>query len=261
MYDTSSVSSSSRESSAYPRCSVSSSTTTTRESRTLRTKRGSESQEPNSDRRSKRATRSETQPDLSDAKRQTFCETFDSCWDPKNHVRKVKKIVKEKSARNDQAKVLQHLEDTLEIVCNWRSPKEQKPGNQKRSGLVGDKQHDLVATFFGFDFALEWIARRDDLHAFLQELRPRIDSHIASDSPQDLPAGSLLAARTVSEKRRCTDDPSHRSCDNPIDCRKAARRMQSQINLGHCMRDSAARVQKRSPTTGTSARASLSRRH
>lgn len=264
VYDTSSVSSSSRESSAYPHGSVSSSSTT-RVTRTTRTKRGSESQGSNSDRGTKRISRSGTQSDLSDVERHAWCDhcqaPFERCDNQKEHHRKVKKIVKEKSARNDQARVLQNLEDILELVCDWRSPKEQMPGNQKKSGLIGDKQHDLVSTAIHFDRAMAWIARHSDFNAFLAETRPIVNSHIAGSSSQDLPTCSLLAANTPSDERCCRDDPSHRSCDNPIDCRKATRRMQCQINMGRCMSGSASRVRKRSPATGASARASLSRRH
>lgn len=263
VYDTSSVSSSSRESSVYPRGSISSSTTTTRASRTTRTKRGSESQESNSDRWSKRATRSGTQSDLFDADLQAWCEhckaPFANCLKPKEHMRKEKKIVKEKCARNDQAKVLQNLEDLLDFVCDWRPKKEQMPGNAKKSGLIGDKQQGLVGTFILFDMALREIGITGDLYGFLERSKPVVDAHIASGSPHDLPAISLLAANDPSDEQRCQDDLRHRNCDNPIDCRKTTRRIYCRMNLERCI--GLNRVQKRSPTMGAGARASSSRKH
>lgn len=257
----------SRESSVYAPASTTSSAGTSRTTRATRAKRGSESQESDSGRETKRTTQSRSQSDHSGGETEAWCGDckvpLPDCRNKKAHHRKnLKKTEKEQTSREEQARVLQMIEDLLESGANWRSPKEQMPGNKKKSGLVGDKQHMFNVGYIGVDMLVEMAARNGDFNATMEEFRRRIDFHLENGSPRDLPTGSLMAPSPSSDDEiHCTDDPSHQSCDNSIDCRKTTRRMHCHANLGRIMGVPAASLRARRSTATARSRTSMSRRH
>jgi hypothetical protein len=91
-----------------------------------------------------------------------WCDTCDSPWrdcrTPKEHERKSKKIVKEKASRERQAQVLQKLEDLLENNSDMTPLKLQMPGNQKKSGLLYDKQQVIEAVLIKADMDTRMLA-------------------------------------------------------------------------------------------------------
>jgi hypothetical protein len=213
-YDTSSVSSSSRESSAHPRGSVSSSTTA--QPRATRAKRGSESQGSGSDRSSKRPS---TRSPSDGAKDDMWCAICkccpDECTNRKQHLQKPKKIVKEQSSRSAQAAVLQNLEDYAQICLKYNGvDKKQQPGNQKKSGLTVDKKQGLSLTETILDESFQTLMSYGLFDEFAERACLR---HQANDKFEGLVPGSILAKESGEESCH------HVDCVTLIECRKAVR--------------------------------------
>lgn len=226
-FDTSSVSSSSRESSVYSGTPSSSANTVrvaaASGSRSTRAKRGSESQGSGRDR--KRPSMSSNAGPLSEDECGSWCDTchtpFRNCSTPKEHERKGKKIVKEKAARNKQAQVLQKIEDLHDNVYDLTPLKPQMPGNQKKSGLEHDKQELFEVTLLVLDRQFQRMASNlstDVLEQHRNEVNQAIRDHILAKGDDGLYKGSLLASESGTDA--CPHEGRGSQCDNPIPCRK-----------------------------------------
>jgi hypothetical protein len=254
--ETSSISSSSRESSAHPRGPIPSATTA--KPRTNRMKRGSESQGSGHDHRAKRPSHS---PQSDRDNGQTWCLECECCTtecsDPKIHAQRLKKIVKEKSARSAQAAILQKLEDLTQIALNFNVNKRQQPGNKKKSGLTVDKKQGLSTVEIIVDEALQTIAKYgpQEYLAFEHRVRCRTEAYLLSDSPSELPAGSLLAGPSGEDS--CQHVGSR--CE-PIECRKDRRSRRCKDNLHHLW-GSSSNTTSRGVSSGSKSKSSTPRRH
>lgn len=253
-YDTSSVSSSSRESSAHPRGSVSS---TTAQSRSTRAKRGSESQASGSDRSTKRPS---TRARSNGGNDELWCVECHccpkECTDPETHSFKLKKIVKEKSSRSAQAAILQNCEDLTQIALNVNVDKIQQPGNKKKSGLTVDKKQGLMITEIALDEGLQTIAGlgHEQFNAFKQRVHLRTQERLTSECPSELPKGSLMAGRNGEEP--C----GHTQCADPIECRKTRRSAPCNHNLNQLMA-SPMHAASRHSSADSRSKSSTPRRH
>jgi hypothetical protein len=228
-FDTSSVSSSSRESSVYSGTPSSSANTVragaASNSRSTRAKRGSESQVSGSGRARKRPSMSQSGSQSGD-EFVRWCDTCDSlfrdCSTPKEHERKSRKIVKEKAARSEMAGVLQQAEDLLENVFNLNPLKKQMPGNQKKSGLTYDKQQDIETILLVLNILTRELALVQGPEAF-EEFSGRTNKvieRLVTANDGELPVEcSLLAA--ASGEDPCPHERRGLHCDTPIVCRKA----------------------------------------
>jgi hypothetical protein len=258
-YDTSSVSSSSRESSAHPRGSVSSSTTA--QPRATRAKRGSESQGSGSDRSTKRpSTRSR-----SDGPKDDFmCVNCDclsgECPEPKKHVHKPKKIHKEQTSRSAQAVVLQNLEDYAQIALDLNNDdKKQQPGNKKKSGLTVDKKQGLSLTEIIVDEGLQTIASlgAPAYEAFAHRVQLR---HQSNTKLSGLVPGSILSG--PSGEDLCPHILARVKCDDQIQCRKDRRGGACHDNLARIMGSRSDGSSRRSSAASDSrSKLSTPRRH
>jgi hypothetical protein len=238
--DSSSNSSGSRDSSAYPSRSVSSTTAVNgRSTRSTRTKRGSESQGSGSDRSTKR-------PDSS--KGELWCTDCEcavaNCSDRKVHKARVKKIVKEKSSRSSQAAILQCLEDLVQTVLNIIGLKVQQPGNKKKSGMLYDKKQVLMSALIFLDTLLQAAADSgvDYFNAVAEEARSRIQNHFLDDSTTELYAGSVMSG--PKGESPCLHQHNRVKSDVDIERRKSRRAMHIKNNLKRRM-SSAARPTSR----------------
>ena len=254
--DNSSDSSVSRESSAYPRGSVSSTTAVTgRSTRSPRTRRGSESQGSGSDRSNKR-------PDSS--KGELWCTDCEcavaNCSDRKVHKARVKKIVKEKSSRSSQAAILQCLEDLVQTVLNIIGLKVQQLGNKKKSGILYDKKQVLMSSLIFLDTLLQAAADSgvDYFNTVAEEARSRIQNHFLHDSTTELYAGSVMSG--PEGESPCLHQHSRVKSDVDIERRKSRRAMHIKNNLKRRM-NSAARPTSHQCSADSRSNSSTPRRH
>ena len=230
--DTSSDSSGSRESSAYPVRSVqSTATTNARSTRSTRAKRRSESQGSGSDRSMKRPDSSKGELWCTDCE----CAIAD-CTSPKVHKARVKKIVKEKSSRSTQASILQGHEDLTQSALNINGYKNQQPGNKKKSGMEYDKKEVLASSQIFLDEALQMVASRgpEAWRELTERARQRIEIHIAHGSPSELPAGSLMSS--PDGEGPCLHEVHNAKCETSIECRKSRRGVNFNNNVERLMR-------------------------
>jgi hypothetical protein len=214
VYDTSSVSSSSRESSAYPLGSASSASA----QKVTRNKRGSESQGSGSDRSTKRKSTRSGSDGPKDEMWCTICKCrADDCTNRKQHLPKTKKVVKEQSSRSAQAAVLQNLEDYAQICLKYNGgDKKQQPGNKKKSGLTVDKKQGLSLTEIIVDETIQTMIGYGP-QAF-NDFRERVClRHQANDKFEGLVHGSILAKESGEESCH------HINCGTSIECRKEVR--------------------------------------
>ena len=266
-FDTSSVSSSSRESSVYSGAPASS-TNTVRvnpNSRSTRTKRGSDSQGSNAERQSKRPSRSSTNNDRHSGDEFTsWCDTcnspFSNCSTPKQHERKSKKIGKEKASRDSQAEVLQHFEDLLENNFSLTCLKLQQPGNHKKSGLVYDKQQVIESALVALNMytrKLVSAVEPEDLEDFNAGVNAVIEKVVTTkgrDQAAALDEVSLLASASASSGAAggevCVHVACGLRCDVPIACRKARRAGNYDANM-KSIRDVGTVAASLTPVAGT----------
>jgi len=256
MWDTSSHSSGSRESSTLSGGSPSSTTATNgRSTRPTRTKRGSESQGSGSDRSTKRPDSSKGELWCADCE----CAVAD-CSNPKVHTARVKKIVKEKSSRSNQASILQNHEDLTQNALNISGYKIQQPNNKKTSGMLYDKKEILASTQIFLDEALQRIAGLgpEEYGDFIRKASTRIEHHIAHGSREQLPAGSLMSG--PDGEGPCRHEISNVKCDTQIECRKSRRSVQMDKNLNNIMRSAATRTSQQG-SAGCRSNSSTPRRH
>ena len=240
-FDTSSVSSSSRESSVYSGTPTSSNNTiragAASSSRSTRAKRGSESQGSTSGRARKRPSVSSNAGPQSEDDFIRWCDTCDSLWrdcqTPKEYERKSKKIVKEKASRERQAQVLQKLEDLLENNCDMTPLKLQMPGNQKKSGLLYDKQQVIEAVLIKTDMDTRMLASllgQDEFDRYCDRVSRAIREHVAANDNEGPLARSLLASVSGAEVP-CAHVSRALNCDTTIACRKARHTRNYNANL------------------------------
>lgn len=162
---------------------------------------------------------------------------YGECSNKRAHKRTVKKIKKEQLSRHNQSTYLQHGEDFLENAIQWRAPKGQMPGNQKKSGLIGDKQQG----FEGLNVFAEFIWQKllpfydeEGRDALIREARALLDTHTRDSKGRVLPHGSLMAADTPSGELPCPGEKDDGSClhhGSSIDCRKARKAANYSRNL------------------------------
>jgi hypothetical protein len=259
-FDTSSLSSSSRESSVYS-ATPSSSANTVRaaaasSSRSTRAKRGSESQGSGRDR--KRPSMPSNGGPQSDDEFMSWCYTcnkhFGECSTPKEHERKSRKIVKEKASRGRQAAALQDAEDTLEYFCDLSPLKEQMPGNQKKSGLSYDKQQVIEAELVLLDIAIRTLASQLDPEAFA-EFKAKADriirDQVAAKGGEGPIEGVLLVSGSGDQP--CVHELRRMNCDTPIACRKERHAANCRINLARIFEAGTAATTPHIPETPAAA--------
>jgi hypothetical protein len=257
-FDTSSVSSSSRESSVYSGTPSSSANTirpgAASSSRSTRAKRGSESQGSGSGRDRKRPSMSSNAGPQSEDEFIRWCDTCNSPWrdcsTPKEHERKNKKIVKEKAARGEMAGVLQEAEDLLENLFDLTILKGQMPGNQKKSGLAYDKQQLIETVLLCLNLLSHELASVLGPEAFADFSR-RVSGAISelvvpTTNGEDLSELSLLASQ--SSGLACVHESRGVPCDAPIPCRKAKNARNCTSNMARIF-GSATTTATSTPTT------------
>lgn len=136
------------------------------------------------------------------------------------HAKKSRsKIIREQNARAKQATYLQYMEDLLGCVLRWEAPKKQTPGNEAKSGLVGDKQETMQALCI----LTEVLVRRTvspleprpgetPLQTVVREARIQIEAHLNDDSADILPSCSLMADHSPLGDQPCTGTHNHELC-------------------------------------------------
>jgi hypothetical protein len=166
-----------------------------------------------------------------------WCDTCDSPWrdcrTPKEHERKSKKIVKEKASRERQAQVLQKLEDLLENNSDMTPLKLQMPGNQKKSGLLYDKQQVIEAVLIKADMDTRMLASllgQDEFDRYCDRVSRAIREHVAANDNEGPLARSLLASVSGAEVP-CAHVSRGLNCDTTIAYRKVRHTRNYNANL------------------------------
>ena len=234
---------------------MSNTATDSRSAWSTRTKRGSESQGSGSDRSTKRADSS---------KGEMYCEEcecpIDDCSEPRVHKARVKKIVKEKSSRSNQASILQGHEDLTQNALNIRGYKIQQPGNKKKSGMLYDKKEILVSTQIALDEAIKTVARLGGPQGYDDWVRAtseRIDTHLIHGSQTGLPANSLMSG--TDGEGPCIHQLHRVKCEDYLECRKSTRSVHYKNNLNQIL-DSAPRSAAHQLSAGSRSSSSTPRR-
>jgi hypothetical protein len=239
-FDTSSLSSSSRESSVHSGTPTSSANTVragaASNSFSTRAKRGSESQGSSSGRDRKRRSVSSNSGNQSEDVCDTCKTLFRDCSAPKEDERKSRKIVKEKASREKQAQVLQKIEDLNENAYDLTQLKLQMPGNQKKSGLERDKQEILEVTFLVLDMQMQTMASNLSLEVMekhRKEANDAILERVVKKESEGLYDGGLLASQ--SGNLACVHESRGLECKVPITCRKAEHRRNHDNNMARML--------------------------
>lgn len=181
----------------------------------------------------------------------------DRCSSPKEHIRKSKKIDKEKAARNDMAELMQEGEDLVELIFDLTCLKLQMPGNQKKSGLTWDKHQDMESILVVLNKAMSKLASLldpEDFEAFTEDVNRTIAYRVAAKGGAERGSyqGDLLGSPSGDEP--CPHERRGQRCEFPIACRKTRRASNYSHNMDR-IRESHTTTTTTTPTPTSAASA------